>query len=174
MFFIKDNRGVNVNRERGAPLPKELEEDPALENGTVPLAKLAVWSLPAGLRRRSRRSTNHDIAEDVKPVGGILEIEPGSRVYETTVPLLAGQTVEYGLLGLPVPQVDAEGKTGSDRYPPMPLSGQPGVAFLWIDIEGPIAPPAWPPASHRVLFDDLGVEPQPSQPRQEASRLLRR
>ena len=123
---------------------------------------------------RSRRPTNHDIAEDVKSVGGILEIQPGVHVYETTVPLIAGQTVEYGLLGLPVPQVDAEGKTGSYRYPPLPPDGQPGVAFQWIEIEGPIPPPTWPPASHRVLFDDLGVSPAPAQPKQEASRLLRR
>src|SRR5204862_8134159 len=75
---------------------------------------------------RSRRPTNHDIAEDVKSVGGILEIQPGANVYETTVPLTAGQTVEYGLLGLPVPQVDAEDKTGSYRYPPIPPGGQPG------------------------------------------------
>ena len=123
---------------------------------------------------RSRRPTNHDIAEDVKSVGGILEIQPGVHVYETTVSLIAGQTVEYGLLGLPVPQVDAEGKTGWYRYPPFPPDGQPGVAFQWIEIEGPIPPPTWPPASHQVLFDDLGVNPAPSQPRQEASRLLRR
>ena len=123
---------------------------------------------------RSRRPTNHDIAEDVKSVGGILEIQPGANVYETTVPLTAGQTVEYGLLGLPVPQVDAEGKTGSYRYPPLPPGGQPGVAFQWIEIEGPIPPSMWPPPSHRVLFDDLGVSPAPAQPKREASRLLRR
>ncbi|MEO8372814.1 MAG: DUF1588 domain-containing protein, partial [Candidatus Solibacter sp.] len=123
---------------------------------------------------RSRRPTNHDIAEDVKSVGGILEIQPGSHVYETTVPLIAGQTVEYGLLGLPVPQVDAEGKTGEYRFPPLPPGGQPGVAFQWIEIEGPIPPSMWPPASHRVLFDELGVSPAPAEPKREASRLLRR
>ncbi|MDX1981919.1 MAG: DUF1592 domain-containing protein, partial [Bryobacteraceae bacterium] len=123
---------------------------------------------------RSRRPTNHDIAEDVKSTGGIIEIlEP--RVYETTVLLGAGQTVEYGLLGLPVPQVDAfPSKPGSYRYPPFPPGGQPGVAFLWLEIEGPIAGPAWPPASHRVLFDDMGIAPAPSRPKEEASRLLRR
>ena len=123
---------------------------------------------------RSRRPTNHDIAEDVKLVGGLLEIQPGPHVYETTVYLVAGQTVEYGLYGLPVPQVDAEGKTGSYRYPPLPPGGQPGVAFHWLEIGGPIAPAAWPPASHRVLFDDLGVSPVPAQPKAQASRLLRR
>jgi hypothetical protein len=120
---------------------------------------------------RSRRPTNHDIAEDVKSVGGILDIRPGSHVYETTVLLNAGQTVEWGLLGLPVPQVDAiPAQSGSYRYPPFPPGGQPGVAFNWLEIEGPVAPPSWPPASHRVLFDDLA----PQQPKEEARRLMRR
>jgi hypothetical protein len=123
---------------------------------------------------RSRRPTNHDIAEDTKSVGGNIEIQPGTHVYETTVPLAAGQTVEYGLLGLPVPQVDAEGKTGEYRYPPLPPGGQPGVAFQWLEIEGPAPPSVWPPPSHRVLFDDLGVSPSPADAKKEAGRLLRR
>jgi hypothetical protein len=123
---------------------------------------------------RSRRPTNHDIAEDMKTVGGILEIQPGAHVYETTVLLKAGQTVEYGLLGLPNPAVDAGGKTGTYRYPPLPPGGQPGVAFQWIEIEGPAPPLMWPPPSHRVLFDELGVSPSPTDPKREASRLLRR
>ncbi len=123
---------------------------------------------------RTRRPTNHDIAEDMTTVGGILEIQPGPHVYEIVAPLKVGQTVEYGLLGLPNPAVDAEGKTGEYRYPPLPPGGQPGVAFQWIEIEGPIAPSTWPPASHRVLFDDLGVAPAPADPKKAASRLLRR
>jgi hypothetical protein len=107
-------------------------------------------------------------------VGGILEIQPGAHVYETTVLLKAGQTVEYGLLGLPNPAVDAGGKTGTYRYPPLPPGGQPGVAFQWIEIEGPAPPLMWPPPSHRVLFDELGVSPSPTDPKREASRLLRR
>lgn len=120
---------------------------------------------------RSRRPTNHDIAEDVKSVGGILEIQPEPRVYETTVFLGAGQTVEYGLLGLPVPQVDAiPSQPGSYRFPPFPAEGALGIAMQWLEIEGPIAPAAWPPASHRVLFDEPGL----NQAKHEASRLLRR
>ena len=130
---------------------------------------------PVPMTFRSRRPTNHDIAEDVKPTGGIIEIRPEPQVYETTVLLNAGQTVEYGLLGLPVPQVDAiPAISGSYRYPPFPPGGAPGVAFRWIEIEGPIPPAAWPPASHRVLFDELGVGPSPAQPQAEAKRLLRR
>jgi len=208
MFFIQNNKGVNVESEAAVPMSRELEEDPSLEMGLFRSPGWPYGAFPRGfaakhageyrvrfsaravlqhpgfqlseakqavpMTLRSRRPTNHDIAEDVKSVGGILEIQPGVHIYETTVPLIAGQTVEYGLLGLPVPQVDAEGKTGWYRYPPFPPDGQPGVAFQWIEIEGPIPPPAWPPASHRVLFDDLGVNPAPTQPRQEANRLLRR
>jgi hypothetical protein len=124
---------------------------------------------------RSRRPTNHDIAEDVKSVGGIMDLKPGQHVYETTVVLGQGQTVEWGLLGLPVPQVDAQpGISGSYRYPPFPEGGAPGVAFQWIEIEGPIPPSSWPPASHRVLFDSLGVGQAPAAPKEEARRLLRR
>lgn len=208
MFFIKDNKGVNVASERSTPLGKELESDPTLEMGLfrspgwpygafprgfaakhpghyrVRFAARAVLQQPGFLLTdakqsipmtlRSRRPTNHDIAEDVKSVGGILEIRPGKNVYETDVYLNAGQTVEYGLLGLPVPAVDAEGKTGSYRFPPFPPEGAPGVAFNWLELEGPILPASWPPPSHRVLFDNLGVAPNPAKPKQEATRLLRR
>lgn len=208
MYFLKDNKGINVEQERWTPLPKELAEDPALEMGLFRSPGWPYGAFPRGFSAphageyrvrfsaravlqhpgydvsdakhavpmtfRSRRPTNHDIAEDVKSVGGILEIQPGARVYETTVRLAAGQTVEYGLLGLPVPQVDAEGKTGSYRFPPLPPEGQPGVAFQWIEIEGPFPPSLWPPPSHRVLFDELGISPTPAQPKREASRLLRR
>jgi hypothetical protein len=208
MFFLKDNKGVNVEKEYGTPMAKELEQDPDLEMGLfrspgwpygafprgfaapqaghyrIRLSARAVLQHPGfvvsdakhavPMTLRSRRPTNHDIAEDVKSVGGILEIAPGEHVYETIVPLLAGQTVEYGLLGLPVPQVDAEGKTGSYRYPPLPPEGQPGVAFHWIEFEGPLAPAVWPPASHRVLFDNLGIAPSPSDRKGESRRLLRR
>ncbi len=133
---------------------------------------------PVPMTFRSRRPTNHDIAEDVKSVGGILDIQPNAQldagVYETIVQLGAGQTVEYGLLGLPVPQPDAQGITGSYRFPPFPEGGQPGIAFHWMEVEGPLPPEAWPPASHQVLFDNLGVEVKSANPTEDAKRLLRR
>jgi hypothetical protein len=123
---------------------------------------------------RARKPTNHDIAEDVRVTGGIIDVQPEGGVYETTVYLFAGQTIEYGMLGLPVPQIDALGRTGFYRYPPLPEGGQPGIAFQWLEMEGPIAPASWPPASHRVLFDDLGVEVKSTKPADDAKRLLRR
>ena len=129
---------------------------------------------PVPMNFRARKPTNHDIAEDVRVTGGIIDVQPEGGVYETTVYLLAGQTIEYGMLGLPVPQIDALGKTGHYRYPPLPDGGQSGIAFQWLEMEGPIAPASWPPASHRVLFDDLGANVKSAKPAEDAKRLLRR
>jgi hypothetical protein len=126
--------------------------------------KAATQSVP--MTFRARKPSNHDIAEDVRAVGGIIDIQPESRVYETTVLLNAGQTIEYGLLGLPTPQVDAiPSIPASYRYPPFPAGGQPGVVFQWLEMEGPL--PA--PAAHRVLFDEGS-----RQSKEDAKRLMRR
>jgi hypothetical protein len=129
---------------------------------------------PVPMNFRSRKPTSHDQAEDVRMTGGIIDVQPEGGVYETTVYLLAGQTIEYGMLGLPVPQIDALGRTGYYRFPPFPEGGQPGIAFQWLEMEGPIAPASWPPASHRVLFDDLDVDVKSAKPAEDAKRLLRR
>jgi hypothetical protein len=129
---------------------------------------------PVPMNFRSRKPTSHDQAENVRMTGGIIDVRPEGGVYETTVYLLAGQTIEYGMLGLPTPQIDAQGKTGYYRFPPFPEGGQPGIAFQWLEMEGPIAPAFWPPASHRVLFDDLGANVQSAKPAEDAKRLLRR
>ncbi len=128
---------------------------------------------PVPMNFRSRKPTNHDIAEDVRATGGIIDVKPEGGVYEAVVYLLAGQTLEYGLLGLPVPQIDAP-KPGQYRYPPFPEGGQPGIAFQWLEMEGPIPPASWPPASHRVLFDGLGADVKSAKPAEDAKRLMRR
>jgi cytochrome c553 len=205
MFFARNSVGIDSNekgdeadptvemalfRSPGWPyaiFPKKLETS-AAGSYRVRFSARAVLqqpgfvlkpaTLPVPMTFRSRRPTNHDIAEDVRSVGGIIDIQPNAQpgvgVYETVVQLGAGQTIEYGLLGLPVPQPDARGITGSYRFPPFPEGGQPGIAFQWMEVEGPLAPETWPPASHRVLFDDLGVEMKSANPTQDAKRLLRR
>lgn len=123
---------------------------------------------------RSRRPTNHDIAEDVRSTGGNIDILPSGGIYETTVHLAAGQTIEYGMLGLPVPQPDVKGMTAEYRFPPFPEGGQPGVAFKWLEMEGPLPPATWPSPSWKVLFDDLVPGAESRQPVVDARRLLRR
>jgi len=128
---------------------------------------------PVPMTFRSRKPSNQDTAEDVRHTGGIIDVQPGVHTYETVVRLTTGQTIEYGLLGLPTPQPDVNNIPGSYRFPPINDAGAPGIAFQWLEIEGPLPPKMWPPASHRVLFDELGVKVEPGNPREEARRLLR-
>lgn len=140
----------------------------------VPGFMLKPGNRPVPMTFRSRKPTNHDIAEDTRSTGGIIDVQPEGGIYETTVRLNAGQTIEYGLLGLPAPQPDVKGMTAAYRFAPFPADGHPGIAFQWLEMEGPLTPAAWPPASHRVLFDDLGVEVKSQRPAADAKRLLRR
>jgi hypothetical protein len=130
---------------------------------------------PVPMTFRARKPSGPDVSGDVRATGGIIDIQPEVGVHETTVRLREGETFEYSLLGLPVPLArNVKGGPPTYRYPPFPDDGQPGAAFQWIEIEGPILSGAWPPLSHRVLFDDLGADPISKQPIEDARRLLRR
>ena len=116
--------------------------------------KPATQSLP--MTFRARKPSGPDVSGDVRATGGLIDILPERTDYETAVQLKAGETFEYSLLGLPVPLArNVDGGPPTYRYPPFPEGGQPGVAFQWLEIEGPLSPAAWPPPSHRVLFDEL-------------------
>ena len=136
---------------------------------------LTAATRPLPMTFRTRKPAGADIINEVRAEGGIIDIQPEQRVYETTVRLRAGESIEYSLLGLPMPlAMNPNGAAPTYRYPPFPEGGQPGIAVQWIEAEGPIPPETWPPPSHRVLFDDLGVEVAPKDPKAEAKRLLRR
>ena len=109
---------------------------------------------PVPMTFRARKPSGPDVSGDVRATGGIMDIQPTVATYETTVRLLANETFEYSLLGLPVPLArNVKGGAPSYRYPPLPPGGQPGVAFQWMEIEGPI-PPASPTGAYRVLFPE--------------------
>ena len=130
---------------------------------------------PLPMTFRTRKPAGVDIINEVHDSGGIIDIQPTKRVYETTVRLREGEAIEYSLLGQPMPlAMNPNGSAPSYRYPPFPEGGQPGLAVQWLEIEGPIESQTWPPPSHRVLFDDLGVEVKPKDLQQDAKRLLRR
>jgi hypothetical protein len=129
---------------------------------------------PVPMTFRARKPSGPDVSGDVRATGGVIDIQPEVREYETTIRLRERETFEYSLLGLPVPLArNVKGGPPTYRYPPFPDGGQPGVAFQWLEVEGPLAPDTWPPASHRVLFADLGPSVS-SQPKEEAARLMRR
>jgi hypothetical protein len=130
---------------------------------------------PVPMTFRTRIPAGADIINEVRAEGGTIDIQPDKQVYETTVRLRVGESIEYSLLGLPMPLAqNPNGSAPTYRYPPFPEGGQPGIAVQWLEIEGPLPPPSWPPPSHHVLFDDLGIEVQPSHAQEDAKRLLRR
>ena len=143
-------------------------------------------SQPVPMTFRARKPSGPDVSGDVRATGGIIDIQPTVATYETTIRLRERETFEYSLLGLPVPLArNVDGGPPTYRYPPFPEGGQPGVAFQWLEVEGPIAADQCPPPSHRVLFDEqsgIGFLPVNTQKNPdstdanptEAKRLLRR
>ena len=135
---------------------------------------------------RARKPSGPDVSGDVRATGGLIDIQPAIATFETVIHLRERETFEYSLLGLPVPLArNVNGGPPTYRYPPFPEGGQPGVAFQWLEVEGPLSPATWPPPSHRVLFDDLPirgrrtgdslpVEVVSEEPEHDAKRLLRR
>ena len=122
----------------------------------LPGLELPPATQPVPMTFRARKPSGPDVSGDVRATGGLIDIQPDPAAYETTVDLRAGETFEYSLLGLPVPLArNVEGGPPTYRYPPLPEGGQPGIAFQWLEIEGPLPPKDWPPQSHRLLFDDL-------------------
>ncbi len=131
--------------------------------------------IPQAMTFRARKPSGPDVSGDVRATGGILEIHPEAKVYETTILLKERETFEYSPLGLPVPlALNINGGAPTYRYPPLPADGQPGIAVQWLEVEGPVGPASWPPPSHKILFDELPVGKTPPQPKDEAKRLLRR
>jgi len=141
----------------------------------TPGFQLKPANAPVPMTFRARKPSGADVSGDVRATGGIMDIQPEQNIYETTIELLPTETFEYSLLGLPVPLArNVNGGPPTYRYPPFPEGGQPGIAFQWLEVEGPITPQSWPPESHHVLFDDLAADAQPADPQAEARRLLRR
>ena len=136
---------------------------------------LAPASRPVPMTFRARKPSGPDVSGDVRATGGVMDIQPVAQEFETTIHLREQETFEYSPLGLPVPLArNVKGGPPTYRYPPFPAGGQPGIAVQWLEVEGPLSPSTWPPPSHRVLFEDLGVPPVPAKPDQTARRLLRR
>lgn len=205
MFFAKDNKFIDLGRDKG----KESASDESLE---LALFRSASWPYlgtprnvvakhgghyrvrfsaravlqqpgfallpakqPVPMTFRTRKPAGVDIINEVRASGGVIDIQPEKQVYETTVQLRQGESFEYSLLGLPMPlAMNPNGSAPTYRYPPFPEGGQPGVAVQWLEVEGPLSPSSWPPPSHRVLFDDLGIEVKPKNVSEDAKRLLRR
>jgi hypothetical protein len=106
---------------------------------------------------------------------GMFEAPPGApEVFELEAFLEEGAMVKLDCMRLPSPMVPAMPHT-IQKFDP---DGYPGVAFHWLEVEGPFIE-EWPPASYRALFGDLPLKQSGNhvvavskQPLKEAKELL--
>ncbi len=84
---------------------------------------------------------------------GKFDAQPEPGVAELDVWLLAGETVR------PDPARLFRSRPGASRWqnPLAEKDGQPGVAFRWLEVEGPLVD-VWPSTGHRLLFGDLPIK----------------
>ena len=105
---------------------------------------------------------------------GMFEAPPETpEVSELEAFLEKGAMVKLDCMRLPSPMVPAMPHTIQPTD-----GGYPGVAFHWLEAEGPIVK-EWPPASYRTLFGDIPfkqagrhVEAVSEQPMKDAGKLL--
>ncbi|MEM1294654.1 MAG: DUF1592 domain-containing protein [Verrucomicrobiota bacterium] len=106
---------------------------------------------------------------------GMFEAPPeAAETFELEGFLEKGGMVKLDCMRLPTPMVPALPHTIQKSDP----DGYPGVAFHWLEVEGPLIE-EWPPASYRALFGELPFAKKPKQvmatseqPLEDAERLL--
>ncbi|MBL9199906.1 MAG: DUF1592 domain-containing protein, partial [Opitutaceae bacterium] len=108
---------------------------------------------------------------------GTFDAAPDPVVHECEVWLLEGETIR------PDAARFFRSRPGASRWqnPLAEKDGQPGVAFRWLEVEGPLFE-QWPTAGHRLLFGDLplkkaeraggGLDVVSADPKADARRLL--
>ena len=105
---------------------------------------------------------------------GNVDVGPKSTVGEIEVELLKGETI------LPDAVRFFRSRPPGWHNPLAQKDGQPGVAFQWLEVEGPIYD-AWPTRGQRLMFGDLPVkaigrnqvEVVPNDPDADGARLVR-
>ncbi len=81
---------------------------------------------------------------------GAIDAEPEPSVKELDVWLIAGETIRPDAARL------FRSRPPNFQNPLAEPDGQPGVAFRWLEVEGPLTTD-WPTAGHKLLFGDLPI-----------------
>ncbi len=136
------------------------------------------WSPDLDSVSRGRRPEPVTVYSELPPRQlrrlGAFDATPEPVVAELEVHLLEGETIRPDASRL------FRSRPPNYRNPLAEKDGQPGVAYHWLEVEGPIVA-EWPPAGHRLLFGDLplrktpagGAEVVSENPEADAERLLR-
>jgi hypothetical protein len=103
-----------------------------------------------------------------RKLGGF-DVGPGRTVRTLEAWLEAGETIRPDAARLVRP------RPPDFRNPLAEADGLPGVAFHWMDVEGPLFD-EWPTAGHRLLFGDLPIvaKPAPAPPPDDGAGFRRR
>jgi len=85
---------------------------------------------------------------------GSFDFTPEPSVHEIDAWLLAGETIRPDAARL------FRSRPPDHKNPLATSEGMPGVAFGWMEVEGPITD-QWPPAGHQLLFGSLPLKDLP-------------
>ena len=141
------------------------------------------WAAPESEKRWWRPSRHHtSIGRTHEPVSlysrspprqlrklTTFDVHPEPSVQEVEVYLLKGETIQPDAVRL------FRSRPPGWHNPRAERDGQPGVAFRWMEVEGPILE-TWPPIGHQLLFGDLPVRDGQilsSHPKADSRRLLK-
>lgn len=86
---------------------------------------------------------------------GSFDVNPEPTVSEMEVWLLAGETIR------PDAARFFRSRPPDHKNPLAGPDGMPGLAFQWMEVEGPLVD-QWPPSGHQLLFGDLSIENRPT------------
>lgn len=89
----------------------------------------------------------------LRKVGGF-DFGPEPTTHEIEAWLLAGETIRPDAARL------FRSRPPDHKNPLATPEGMPGVAFAWMEVEGPIID-EWPPAGHKLLFGKLEMKDRP-------------
>jgi hypothetical protein len=82
---------------------------------------------------------------------GSFDVNPDPTVREMEVWLLAGETIRPDAARL------FRSRPPDHKNPLAGPDGMPGLAFAWMEVEGPLVE-QWPPLGHQLLFGNLPIE----------------
>ena len=156
------------------------------KNGKLPAPANVKWWIPdLDDVTPGRRSEPVTVYSETPPRQlrwlGQFDAQPMPAASELDVWLLEGETIRPDAARL------FRSRPGASRWqnPLAEKDGSPGVAFRWLEVEGPLVD-EWPSAGHRLLFGDLPlrklahpavgaapIEVVSLHPAQDAERLMR-